>query len=267
MNEKFYNNKECKVLVDLGDDCVIEILVIDYYDVEDEYEEYARLIVPKKEVKNFKITKENIEKERDTILNSARKSAKEIIQKADVKMYEEKKKLKKELEELGKKISDKKHSLSNFEGLETYVDFLCGKIKYVIKRGYSWYTIHKLDECMCHGNNKYETNLASVSFRGGYNKGKTKMYLGQYSDYSGGNTEIEGFGTLEEAKKRLLELVEANENDINRNIKECDKWGITSGKIQTVKKEVAEKNKKIKEEEEKKLLEKLKRLRGNNESC
>ncbi len=251
----YYCNKPCKIIADLGDESVIEILTSLVYGVDEiGYEEcdpeFSKIIVDRKYIYFNKI---DIEKEFKQM--NAEIEARQY--EADKKMREQRQVAQLELKSLKNELQEK---AKQFEGFETMLKYFDGTIKYVLYND----KLKKLDEIF---SNYDETQLACVSFRAKDNR-SIQMYIGQYYDYSGSNHEAVGFETLEEAKEYIIKdlnnnigsFLEETERSIEARISFCDELDIENENVISLNNKLDEIKRKQREYRKKELEEKLANL-------
>lgn len=88
------------------------------------------------------------------------------------------------------------------ESFKTLIDYLMGEIKYVVKIGYTPEIIEWKDFTQ-----NYEDKLRLISFYG-KDDGSLTYAIGQYYDFSGGNTYFQPFNNYEDAFAKFSEQIQ-----------------------------------------------------------
>jgi hypothetical protein len=233
----YYLNKPVVFLAEAKDEVLIELTSgearFDEYDGPGYTESMeTKILVHKKYIKespvniddNFKKSIQEIDNLKKNALNEIERLKRDARSEMNVEKY----KIENELKEL-------KHRTSKYNGLSQMLDYLEGKIKYVvyIDSEYSWrFGIDELDKL---GEGK-ETELVSVSFRSKrqieWRKADFQMYVGNYSDDSGSKYIVEGFETLEAATERFFKVCDEKKSFSISEIEKCDKLGIVHPRVE-----------------------------------
>jgi hypothetical protein len=116
------------------------------------------------------------------------------------------------------------------KAFEMVSDFLTNKIKYVIMNEYNPKIIeYDYEKLMTYNESRY----SSICFDGvkllslfGKSEGDLTFRIHNYSDGSGGSSEILFFKTLEEAKEKLKEICDNKKEYNNNTIEQYKKYGI-----------------------------------------
>lgn len=247
-DKKYYCNYPCKVLAELSNSkCVIELCTqVHSYDggyQEPDYSEpeFNTIIVDKIYIAD---TKTDLEKEFTDASNKINKEKNAVLQ----EVREQKQIVEKEIKELRDRV--KKYS-----GLDQMLDYLDGKIKWVICTDGYRLGIKELDKIFCGVDS---TELASVSFRSKRRKDIHKtdiaMYLGVYSDDSGQKYEVKGFYDLDSAKQYFIENVSKYMKDYPGTcLKTCEEFGLDIPEVTAYKEKITAQ----KEEEKLKNIKKI----------
>lgn len=116
----------------------------------------------------------------------------------------------------------------NPDSFSLLIDVICGNIKWVVKGGYSPVIIPYEEDSEEFAYEKGKLRLLSIF---GKDDGSLTYSLGQYSDYSGGSTEIFPFKTYEEALGKVTQIINDTEKYHDRTIEAAKKHNIPLDKF------------------------------------
>jgi len=227
-DEVFYCNHACTYMADVDDYEAVVSIVIDQ-----EEGEAVNLLVARKYLSHANVDigdmyRAKIE-EAEALVRKARNEARDQEYAAREKM-----------ESIEARVA-------KYKGLETFLDFMDGNIKYIITTDYGLGLVDANDY-RCRYEDKY---LSAVLYR--YRENDIGLRISEYSDGSGSSKGMECFKTLEDAKEFVKKKLAGLDGDsLAKNdctITTCDKLGIKDPRIEAAREDKRKKHIKYLEEQ------------------
>lgn len=257
--QMYYCNQACTVKAELDNDEVLITLIVGEFYENDGFDESGVFPVERTLVVNKKYISSDIidfQSKASGILREAEKESKDIISQARSDSREILTKSKDEL----KAISNR---LKSFEGFEPFLDYLDGKIEYVLyahkycnneEYDYKILPIKEFDSEEREGKESYDRDLKAYLFNRKSDK-RVQLCMSQYSDYSGSDKyTVDMFLSFNDLQKHVYSILNTCKTIGSRGLSDLVKWGFTHEKI---KSKIDDNNIK-KETEKQKKIEKLK---------